>query len=229
MQTASLFLLLIGLFQDVFAWDETRAIEASPPVCAAGVLCTVAVTPGFMAGQSTLDFSATTASALAGERFSVEVFDDAGNLVQQRSGGVMSTGSANTLIASAQLLQPGAYRYVVSGLAEGAFRVTSGAATETAEYSPPKGNDAQGADAGGALAGVWHGIANTVGQIELSADGTYRYNGGAGGRWRQAGDKVMFDGALEAWNNGVASLKNGVLEFSWTNAEGFNNWFVFQR
>lgn len=228
MRTASLFLLLTVLYRDVFAWDDTRAIEASPPVCAAGVLCTVAVTPGFMAGQSTLDFSAT-ATGLAGAGFSVEVFDNAGNVVQQRSGGVMSTGSANTLIASAQLLEPGAYRYVVSGLAEGAFQVTSQAVAATGENTPPEHTGAAGSDTASALAGVWYGIASTVGQIELSADGSYRYNGGAGGRWRQAGDKVMFNGALEAWNNGVASLKDGVLEFYWTNAEGFNNWFVFQR
>ena len=85
------------------------------------------------------------------------------------------------------------------------------------------------ASGGTALAGVWYGIASTVGQIELAADGAYRYNGEPGGHWRQEGDRVVFDGALSAWNQGVASLKEGVLEFYWTNAEGFNNWFVFQR
>ena len=68
-----------------------------------------------------------------------------------------------------------------------------------------------------------------VGQIELATNGSYTYNGSPGGRWRVDGDRVVFDGVLAAWNQGVATLKDGVLEFYWTNADGSRNWFVFQR
>ena len=211
------------------AWDDTRNIVAEPPACAPGMTCSVSVTPGFMAGQATLDFVGV-APALSGSGFSVEVFDSAGAVVQQRSGGVMSNGALNALIASAQLLAPGAYRYVISGIAEGRFQVTSG--TTKADSGPAPTADHQPAPQpaeGSGLSGVWYGIASTVGQIELLADGRYRYNGNPGGRWRQEGERVVFDGSLSAWNQGIATLKDGVLEFYWTNDEGFNNWFVFQR
>ena len=226
----SLFvMLMMSLPTLAYAWDDTRNIEAEQPGCAPGVSCSVAVTPGFMAGQATLDFTAL-APALAGTGFSVDVFDGSGAVVQQRSGGVMSNGGLTALIASAQLLPPGTYRYVVSGIAEGRFRVVSGQVTGTAEApATAAAGAASDASGGGALAGIWYGIASTVGQIELAANGSYRYNGSPGGHWRQEGDRVIFDGALSAWNQGVATLKEGVLEFYWTNAEGFNNWFVFQR
>jgi hypothetical protein len=229
MKQASLLALLVFLPTLALAWDDTRNIRAEPPGCATGVSCSVAVTPGFMAGQASLDFSAE-APALAGTGFSVEVFDGTGALVQQRSGGVMSNGSLTALIASAQLLAPGTYRYVISGIAEGRFRVVSGEVPENQEDAEETGAGASApAPAAAGLAGIWYGIASTVGQIELAADGSYRYNGSPGGHWRQQGNRVVFDGALSAWNGGVASLNDGVLEFRWTNAEGFNNWFVFQR
>ena len=210
------------------AWDDTRGIEAEQPGCAPGVSCSVAVTAGFMAGQATLDFSAR-APALAGSGFSVQVFDGSGAVVQQRFGGVMSSGALTALIASAQLLAPGQYRYVVSGIAEGRFRIVS--AQDAGSGNPTVASAAaaaSSADAAG-LAGVWYGIASTVGQIELATNGSYTYNGSPGGRWRVDGDRVVFDGVLAAWNQGVATLKDGVLEFYWTNADGSRNWFVFQR
>ena len=63
----------------------------------------------------------------------------------------------------------------------------------------------------------------------MTANGRYQHNGSAGGRYRVEGDKVHFDGTLAAWNNGTATLRDGVLEFYWTQPDGSQNWFVFQR
>ena len=72
-------------------------------------------------------------------------------------------------------------------------------------------------------------IAQAPGSIELRGDGSYKFNGQPGGRYRRSADQIVFDGALSSWNKGRAQLKDDVLAFKWKNAEGFNNWFVFQK
>ena len=223
------------------AWDDTRNISASSPRCAVGVSCATEVSPGFMSGQVYLNFSAT-APSLAGAGFTLRVIDERGAVVAESSGGAMSDGSINALIASGQNLEPGRYRFMIDGVAEGSFTVTTGAgrsaqdraasaspSVDSAERVAVDSDDVDANVDGADLAGTWHGIASTVGTIDLLAGGRYQYNGSAGGRYRVAGDTVRFDGALEAWNNGTATLRDGVLEFYWTNPDGSKNWFVFQR
>jgi hypothetical protein len=136
---------------------------------------------------------------------------------------------------------------VIEGIAQGQFEVLTGAAAPSApagaqppaqspgKTAPLKAAPRKEASSGAvapqaaALAGVWYGIAGTPGSLELTRDGSYKLNGKPGGRYRQLGDEVVFDGSLVAWNKGRAKLKDGVLEFYWKNAEGFNNWFVFQK
>lgn len=194
-----------------------------------------------MSGQVYLNFSAK-APGLAGAGFSLRVLDEQGGVVAESSGGAMSDGSINALIASGQNLAPGRYRFTIEGVAEGSFTVTTGAAgsgqPSAASASTAAGgtdrvaadtSDMPGNTGGAEVAGTWHGIASTVGTLELLAGGRYRYNGSAGGRYRVEGDEVRFDGALRAWNDGAATLKDGVLEFYWTNPDGSKNGFVFQR
>lgn len=67
-----------------------------------------------------------------------------------------------------------------------------------------------------------HGLAPTV-----TASKTLRRLGTAASGAGQSG--LPFDGALSSWNNGRATLKDGVIEFYWKNAYGFNQWFVYSR
>ena len=223
-QQVALVVMVVGA-SSAAAWDDTRGIVAPQPSCAAGVQCQVTVTPGFMAGQVSLDFTART-PALAGRGVSLRVLSAAAAVVAERSGGVAADGRLNMLIGNGQSLEPGRYRYVIAGVAEGQFTVTSGA--KAAAVTPPPAAAAQTASAG-SLVGIWYGIAGTPGTLELRTDGTYWLNGRSGGRYRMSGREVVFDGAVTAWNKGRATLKDGTLEFQWKSAEGFNNWFVYQR
>ena len=207
------------------AWDDSRRIVAAPPACAAGAQCQIAVTPGMMAGQVTLDFRGRV-PALAGSAVSVRLLDAAGAVVGERSSFAGADGSVSILVANGQTLPPGRYRYQIQGIAQGQFEVLTAAAT-----APPAASPASPAlpAAAGSLAGTWHGIASTPGSIELGADGSYRFNGRAGGRFQTVPGGLVFDGALSSWNNGRATLKDGVIEFYWKNADGFNQWFVYSR
>lgn len=238
--------LFAAMSPAAWAWDDTRRISAPQPSCAAGVSCEVRVTPGFMAGQVTLDFSGR-APALAASGVILRVYNPSGAVIIEKSAGLMSDGRLSLLIANGQTMEPGRYRYVIDGIAEGRFEVLTGAAEPSApaRVQPPAQSAGKAAPSrvaprkeassgavapqAAALAGVWYGIAGTPGSLELTRDGSYMLNGKPGGRYRQLGDEVVFDGSLVAWNKGRAKLKDGVLEFYWKNAEGFNNWFVFQK
>lgn len=106
-----------------------------------------------------------------------------------------------------------------------------GAAAESGNPPPPPAHGTAG-DAGG-LAGIWHCVAPTFsvgGTLHLLPDGTYRMNGGGvAGRYKAANGQVHFDGTLKDWNNGVAKLNNGVMEFQWTNKEGWKQYFAYRR
>ena len=205
-----------------WAWDDTRRISAPPPVCVAGVTCSVSVTPGVMAGQVTLDFRGR-APARAATRTNVRVYDRSGTVVTASTVGFLASGDISVLLANGQSLAPGAYRYLIEGVAQGNFEVLTGATASRPAAKPIIPAVAA------ALVGTWYGIAGTPGSIELRGDGSYKFNGKTGGRYRRIADEVVFDGALAAWNKGRAQLKDGVLEFKWKNADGFDNWFVFQR
>jgi hypothetical protein len=81
-----------------------------------------------------------------------------------------------------------------------------------------------------ALVGKWQGINGTPGRLVLRANHTYSYSvGGGGGRWSAVTGGAVFTGTLSSWNHGRASTKRGVLEFSWTRADGAKSWFVFAK
>lgn len=79
------------------------------------------------------------------------------------------------------------------------------------------------------LAGRWLDPKNGQ-SLELFSNGSYRTDVGGSGRFSVDGDRLVFTGALSAWDQGRATLSQpDVLEFHWTNAEGFNNYFAFLR
>lgn len=84
--------------------------------------------------------------------------------------------------------------------------------------------------ANSAVAGTWYAIANTFGSpIELKTNGTYLFGGQAGGRYTVTANGIDFTGTLASWNNGHSTLKNGVIEFYWTNSSGAKNYFAYSR
>ena len=225
MRFIGLAVVLMAPASSAWSWDDTRQILAPPPSCAAGARCSISTSPGFMKGQVSAAFAGKSV-VMAGRTANLRITDARGTVVRERSPLVGSDGSLNFPLADGQAMAPGRYRYTVEGFGSGSFDVMSGqTASSTAESpaAPP------GASQSGPLAGVWHGIANTPGSLELAADGSYRLNGKPGERYRQTGDSVLFDGALQSWNGGRAKLREGVLEFQWTNEQGFRNWFVFSR
>jgi hypothetical protein len=79
------------------------------------------------------------------------------------------------------------------------------------------------------LAGQWLDPENGQ-SLELLTNGTYRTGAGGTGHFTVEGDRLVFTGALSAWDQGRATLSQpDVLEFYWTNAEGFKNYFAFLR
>ncbi|MFM7121653.1 MAG: hypothetical protein ACKOZX_15655 [Gammaproteobacteria bacterium] len=238
--------LILSCASTAHAWDDTRNITAASARCAAGITCAAEVSPGFMSGQVYLNFSAR-APGLSGAGFSLRVINAEGAVVTESSGGAMSDGSITALIANGQNLAPGRYHFVIDagtegvtqGVAEGGFTVTTGAGDtsgDDAATAPPAAGpsadpseQANAADSPVDVTGRWYGIASTVGTIDMTANGRYQHNGSTGGRYRVEGDKVHFDGTLAAWNSGTATLRDGVLEFYWTQPDGSQNWFVFQR
>ena len=234
MRAATLFLVLSLHASGAWAWDASRRLSAPAPSCAPGVKCEVELRQGLMEGQVSLFLKASGVRPGAAG-MTIDVFaQDTGVRLSQQPAGAVIDGRVSVLIANAQSVPPGRYRFVIDEVGQGQFVVTS---TESAAISSSAQSAAQGATiqapppaaASNSLPGVWYGIASTPGNLELSADGSYKLNGRAGGRYRRIGNDVIFDGALSAWNGGHASLKDDVLEFYWTNAEGAKNWFVFRR
>lgn len=50
------------------------------------------------------------------------------------------------------------------------------------------------------------------GTIVINADGSYGYNGSAGGKITRSGDKLSFAGALAAWNTATYKAAAGTIE-----------------
>ncbi|MBI5189668.1 MAG: hypothetical protein HZA22_03185 [Nitrospirae bacterium] len=149
--------------------------------------------------------------------------------VSARKVGVMSNGKLSASIP-AHTLEAGSYAFTftpaIAGykeniLAQGRFTVVR--EDEAASEKPAGGIDPS------SVVGTWYGTASTVGTIEMKADGTYNYGGQPGGKYKVAGDGIVFTGSLAAWNNGHATLKDGNLEFYWTNEQGWKQWFSFAK
>lgn len=79
------------------------------------------------------------------------------------------------------------------------------------------------------LAGRWIDPKNSQ-TLDLRADGSYRTGVGGSGRFTVEGDRLVFTGALAAWDEGRATLTQpDVIEFYWTAASGSKNYFAFLR
>lgn len=79
------------------------------------------------------------------------------------------------------------------------------------------------------LAGRWIDPKNSQ-TLDLRADGSYRIGAGGSGRFTVEGDRLVFTGALAAWDEGRATLTQpDVIEFYWTAASGAKNYFAFLR
>lgn len=102
---------------------------------------------------------------------------------------------------------------------------------------PPPSRDTQPAaqPAAGDAPGTYYcqtavyGAVQSAGQIELRPDGRYLFNAQPGGRYRLGGGTVSFDGTLQAWDGGRAAYDGSSLEFSWKNAEGWDQWYYCRR
>lgn len=90
-------------------------------------------------------------------------------------------------------------------------------------------NRATAGTAATSLAGRWLDPKN--GQtLELRADGSYSTGLGGSGRFVVEGDRLIFTGTLSDWDKGRATLvQPDVIEFYWTDASGFKNYFAFLR
>jgi hypothetical protein len=76
--------------------------------------------------------------------------------------------------------------------------------------------------------GDWIGIAGTYGRVRILPNGTYYFNE-LRGRYEQSGNQIVFSGPLAVWNNGRATMHNGLIEFYWTTAQGAKQYFVFEK
>jgi hypothetical protein len=80
----------------------------------------------------------------------------------------------------------------------------------------------------GSASGDWIGIAGTFGRVRIFPNGTYYFNE-LRGSYQQSGDQIVFSGPLAVWNNGRATMHNGLIEFYWTTAQGAKQYFVFEK
>jgi hypothetical protein len=204
---------------------------ACAPLCAQpgrafrieGLLCkglTCELREGLQAGLTTVEAEGTY-RGVDSVRLEV-VRREPKEVVLDRKIGVMSNGKV-TISIPAFRLAGGDYVFQISRantqerLAVGSFRKTQGGAGQV------------GVESGGqSLIGEWRGINKTGGLVVISANGTYTFNG-ASGRYRATGNQIVFSGPLAAWNNGQATMKDGVIEFYWTNAQGWKQWFTFAK
>lgn len=145
--------------------------------------------------------------------------------VIKRHVGVMSDGSFTTSIPAYNFAD-GTYTFVAATRSQhaqlGVGRFTKSSNAGRGSVQPLNGAS------GSALTGTWIGINGTAGRIDISPDGTYAFNG-TSGRYSVSGDSVIFTGPLSAWNGGRGKFHDNIIEFSWTNAEGASQYFVFEK
>ncbi|HZU24414.1 MAG TPA: hypothetical protein VFA04_02775, partial [Bryobacteraceae bacterium] len=145
----------------------------------------------------------------------------------ERKVGVMADGGFTTSIP-AYSLTDGTYVFGFAPVAPPNKVFAAGTFT-----IGPLGETAQPAvqHASASLAGHWLGIAGTIADVTINADGTYVSRGAPPATWRQEGNTVIFTGPLAAWNNGRGKLRpdGKVIEFYWTNASGAKQYFVLAK
>ena len=80
------------------------------------------------------------------------------------------------------------------------------------------------------LAGQWIDPKNAQ-SFEIRPDGRYRTGVGAEGQVVATPEGLTFSGPLSAWNRGKATVTpdGKAIEFHWTSAEGFKQYFAFLR
>jgi hypothetical protein len=148
-------------------------------------------------------------------------------VVLDRKVGVMADGGFTTSIP-AYSLPDGTYVFGFAPVAPPSKVFAAGTFTVS-----PLGQAAPASTQHGssALAGHWLGIAGTIADITINADGTYVSRGAPPATWRQQGDNIIFTGPLAAWNNGRGKLRpdGKVIEFYWTNAAGAKQYFVLGK
>ncbi len=107
--------------------------------------------------------------------------------------------------------------------ANGDFKPYAASESKSAKTSAPK--------AAGELAGMYWCVMPTwsKGTINLLADGTYQMNGQPGGHYKYSQGEFHFDGTLKSWNNGVATMDNGNMIFSWKNQDGAHQYFAYRK
>lgn len=155
---------------------------------------------------------------------------DPKQVLEDRKIGVMSNGRV-TISVPAYRLPDGDYVIQVATeaaprlLAVGTFRKASGEAPPAAEATH---STAPAASTDTSPVGEWRGIRRTGGVLVISADGKYTINGGAG-EYRVSGNQITFTGPLSIWNGGRATLKDGTIEFSWTNPHGAKRSYAFAK
>lgn len=159
---------------------------------------------------------------------------DTTQLVFDRKVGIMSSGKI-TVTLPVYSWQDGDYILLIARpndmktpLAGGVFKKRTGSGGAAGVRSEPEVQRQSGPASSPTWVGEWRGINRTAGLVKIAADGTYDFNGGAG-RWKAAGHQIVFTGPLAAWDNGKATLKDGVIEFYWTNAQGWKQWFTFAK
>ena len=151
--------------------------------------------------------------------------------IEARKVGVFSDGKLTASIP-AHRLDAGSYLFTFTP-ANAGFKeqvIARGEFSVIREQAPaPEKKPSSGAAVPADVVGTWYGTAQTVGTIELRPDKTYSYGGRPAGTYRVEGNRLYFTGSLSAWDNGRATLTNGNLEFYWTNAQGWKQWFSFAK
>lgn len=183
---------------------------------------------GAQAGLTTLEISGTQPD-YAGSSLVMVVGDlRTQQELERRKVGVFADGHYT---ASMALFRLPASEYAVAFLPPDAGDHFLGMAHFTLDGQTPAPRPEPKPDAHShAALGTWHGT-NVASSFTLRADGSYDSPNGASGRWRADGSNVMFtSGPLTAWNGGRATISDkGALEFYWTTAEGYKQYFAFVK
>ena len=231
MKTFSKHLVTLAI---ILTMSPAYAGRSTPTIrdlrCSSLLTCSVA--EGLQEGQA-----AVTAEGrfrrYAGKEVSLHLlkFEGRGKAKEIRSEnvGVLPDGKLRTGIP-ARTLDAGKYVFTFTP-ANAGFKehsIAKGEFIVIREQAPASENSSSGAIPA-SLVGTWYGTAQTVGTIEMRPDGTYSYGGRPAGTYRANGNHIIFTGSLSAWDNGRATLTNGNLEFYWTNAQGWKQWFSFAK
>ncbi len=199
---------------------------------------------GWQEGLTTLEISGKGFQRWTGQALVFTVFrhvaKERGQPVLERKVGVFSDGHLTASIPVFRLPDD-VYDFTFHTVADsshfmamGTFTKITGQsqASERTDQSRTQDREPSSSNPGGPvgdLAGIWHGISTTVGELRIKPDGAYVLNGTSSGHVKRNGNSMVFDGPLTAWDNGRATLNRGVIEFYWTTSSGAKNWFTFAK